>query len=113
MTDFVVVFGITTFTGFGGSFFTIGFIWGFTETRDLFSWPAAFGLAGFSAVFLAAILAGFCGTAFFWAGLAAFLGAPFLTGFLGVDFFVTVFFTGLVAFFCAGFFLLAIRLSFF
>jgi hypothetical protein len=33
-TDRVVVFGITTFRGFGGSFFNMGLIGGFIETSD-------------------------------------------------------------------------------
>src|SRR5688572_28735780 len=76
----VVVRGITTFTGFGGSFFNTGFTLGLIETRDLGSKPPGF------------FATGFCGTIGFGAGLdTAFGAAAFLI-------------TGLAAFFGAGFF---------
>jgi hypothetical protein len=119
-TDLVEVFGITTFTGFGGSFFTIGFIWGFTETKDLFSWPAGFFsacLAGFTSGFFGTTFTGalatFLGAGFLATGFAGFLGAGFGAAFLGAGFLAITFFTGFAAFFAAGFFFVAIRLSFF
>ncbi|HEU4574573.1 MAG TPA: hypothetical protein VFS36_06185 [Chitinophagaceae bacterium] len=117
----VVVFGITTFTGLGGSFFTIGFTGGFIDTSDLGSVPAGFFGAGFTGWLLGAGLlttaflgagfgSGFFGavflataafTAFLAAGLAAFLGAVLfgagLAGFLAADLTVADFFAGFVA----------------
>src|SRR5215467_74807 len=51
---FVVVLGITTFAGFGGSFFIIGFALGFIETRVFGSNPPFFATGA---------AAGFAGTA--------------------------------------------------
>ncbi|MDP4263958.1 MAG: hypothetical protein Q8941_15630 [Bacteroidota bacterium] len=103
----IVVFGITTFVGLGGSFFITGFVAGLIETSDLGSTNPFFlatglttgggvGVAGFTSglwgvlatTFEAGLAAGFfSGTVFLDAGLAAifldtgvsfFLGAAFL-----------------------------------
>ncbi|HET9825948.1 MAG TPA: hypothetical protein VFP87_11470 [Chitinophagaceae bacterium] len=81
-TDLVVVFGITTFTGFGGSFFKIGFIVGFTDTRD-FAGAIGFFIALCSfAIGLATLCSGFFETPFD----AGFLGAGFFMADFGVPF---------------------------
>jgi hypothetical protein len=92
-TDRVVVFGITTFKGFGGSFFTIGFITGFTDTKDFAVISCFFKGAGSFAAGLRTFGAG-----------AGFLETGFVSGFLAIIFFAT----GLVSAFLgaglAGFF---------
>jgi hypothetical protein len=126
----VVVFGITTFVGFGGSFLITGLAVGFIETRDLGSFGFGFfigaggaggGAAGFASTFLAAT-----GAALFATGLTAF-GATGLAAFLTTGFeglaalaagFAVFLATGLgvflaAGFFGAGFFLLAILSGFF
>src|SRR2546423_1340540 len=99
-TDLVVIFGSTIFTGLGGSFFTIGFIAGFTDTNDLtgicFLAGGSF-TPGFTVC--AGLLKGFeivC-TGFLATGFAV---AFFITGLLEADFFaggfLTTAFLGLV-----------------
>src|SRR6266404_5537575 len=126
-TDRVVIFGITTLTGFGGSFFNIGLIIGLTDTKD-FACDSCFLTAAFSfasgllilgsGFFEIIFTAGFFTACFLMAGFfvtpplvgrAAFLGADF-AGFppagragLAIAFFTNVFFAGLTAFLVAGF----------
>jgi hypothetical protein len=77
-TDRVVVFGITTFTGLGGSFFNIGLIKGFTDTKD-FAVGSCFltGACSFAAGF-EAFASGFFETTFATGFTDPFLGADFL-----------------------------------
>ncbi|HLF47520.1 MAG TPA: hypothetical protein VI548_13910 [Chitinophagaceae bacterium] len=135
-TDFVLVLGITIFVGFAGSFFTVDFITGFTDTKERaiskFDFFAA-AFTGFATIFLAAGLAtGFFATTFL-AGLAAFfspvffavtftafLETVFLTGLIEAGFLAVFFLAGFTVFFGtglpagrAGFFFVAIGLSFF
>ncbi|MEI9810992.1 MAG: hypothetical protein WDO16_25660 [Bacteroidota bacterium] len=135
----VVVFGITTLVGLGGSFLMTGLAVGLIDTNDLGSIAPFFlgkglaatatggGATGFTSGFGAAFATG--GGAAFFAG-SAFLGAGFATDFLGTGFsfflgaaflaagfargFLAAFLgAGLAGFFGAGFFLLAIQLAFF
>src|SRR5688572_25657302 len=124
----VVVFGITTLEGLGGSFLITCFTEGFIDTNDLgsllFGFLGATKGAGFSAGLAttagfaatgAGLVTCFCGTTL----AAGFFGATFFgAGFLaGADFFTVFFVTavfleaafgaGLVAFLAACFFLLA------
>jgi hypothetical protein len=82
-TDRVVVFGMTTFVGFGGSFFKIGLIAGFTDTKDFACASCFFKGAG---CFAMGLSSGFFETGFtscFFT--AAFLAAGFNAPFLGAD----------------------------
>ncbi|HEX7904963.1 MAG TPA: hypothetical protein VF487_13895 [Chitinophagaceae bacterium] len=138
----VVVFGITSLVGLGGSFLITGFTFCFIETKDWGSLGLGFLITtgGFSTA-LAATATGFtgaatglatglaicfCGTGFaagFFAGalatgfegfFAALAGIGFFTIFFGAGFLATAFFgAGLLAFFGAGFFLLAMSYPFF
>jgi hypothetical protein len=125
----VVIFGITTFDGLGGSFFKICFTGGFIVTRDLgslgFGFLATMGTAGLAAGagatgFAIGLAAGLdtALTVFRGAGLATFLGAGFLAtvflaGFFAAGFLATAFLVGFAAFLAAGFFLLAMAQAFF
>jgi hypothetical protein len=100
---FVVVFGIATFAGFGGSFLITGFAVGFIDTKDLGSNALGFFATGFAAAP--------AGTAGLTSGLAtdftpAGVGDGFLAGmgFLatGTDLIVGLA-TGFLAGFAAGF----------
>ena len=130
---FVVVFGITTLVGRGGSFFITGLTCGLIDTSDFGStcpfFIAGFGATGasFTGALTAGLLTGFTGV--FAAGLeagfavflatgfeAAFLGNAFLgagffaagrAAFLSAGFFAAAFLAGLATFF-TGFFLLAL-----
>src|SRR5690606_11733273 len=89
----VVVFGITTFVGRGGSFFTTGFAVGLMDTSDFGSTSPLFLAAGLAGAGVADFTSGFAGaflTGAFAAGFEAALAAGFEAG-LAV-------FTGLVAF---------------
>jgi len=89
----VVVLGITTLVGFGGSFLVTGVTLGFIETSDLGSIVPGFfttglgagsGLAGALATaagFGAGLGAGLAGAAFFGAGFTAFFAAGLAAGF--------------------------------
>ncbi|HEX4876596.1 MAG TPA: hypothetical protein VFV31_07985 [Chitinophagaceae bacterium] len=122
----VVVLGITTFDGFGGSFLVTGATFGFIETNDLGSTVPGFlatglgagagsGLAtgalattGLATGLGAGLATGFAAglVTFFGAGLAAFFGAAFAAGFagffagFGADFFTVFLAAGFLA---AGF----------
>jgi hypothetical protein len=135
--DLVVVFGITTFVGLGGSFLTTGFAVGFIETNDLGSGapflPAGFtgGAAGFTSGFGVAFATGagtgfLIGTVFLGVDLAGVFFDTDLSFFLGAGppegragffaaglarGFLTAFLAG--AFLGAGFFLVAILSGFF
>ena len=106
--DFVLIFGITTLAGLGGSFFTTGCTFCFIETKDLGSTPpflaTGFGASTFGAGAgaVAGLLTGFgvgLATAF-GAGLDAGFGAGFLAA---TDFFTAGFFTAFAVGFVAGF----------
>src|SRR4030095_7775343 len=127
-TDLVVVFGITTFVGLGGSFFTIGFTVGFTETKDFA--PSFFFVVACSFATGLLAVATFFATGFFTViFFTGFFTAPFpdtcFAGFFAIVLF-TAFFAGLAlptawtGFLVAGFppfgragFLVGILLPFF
>jgi len=128
----IVVFGITTFDGLGGSFFITGLAVGLIDTRDFGSNAPGFlgatglaggvtatgaGAAGLAAATGAAGFTGagfFTGTGFLATGLAAGLATPFAAFGAGFAAFLGA---GLTAFLGAGFgavfFLVAIQLAFF
>jgi len=132
----IVVFGITTFVGLGGSFLITGLAVGLIDTKDLGSTaPFFFFATGWGATGGACLTSGLCGgfaaceaagfleaTVFLGADLAAiffdtgfsfFLLAAFLAAGFARGFFATFLGADLVGFFEAGFFLLAIHLAFF
>ncbi|HYC39316.1 MAG TPA: hypothetical protein VEB63_02425 [Chitinophagaceae bacterium] len=99
----VVVFGITIFVGFGGSFFTTGRAFGLIETSDLGSTDPGFfgaGTSGLETGFAALTgLLGFC-TGFFATGFFVFWVEFFFIGLAaGLE---TFFGAGRLAFFLAG-----------
>jgi hypothetical protein len=95
-TDRVVVFGITTFIGFGGSFFKMGFGVGFTDTRDF---GAATGFLIGTCSFAAGLLTALGGCGFFEMALATTF---FVMGFFPTDFVAPFLGAGLAGFPPAG-----------
>src|SRR5882724_2990034 len=82
----IVVLGITTFVGLGGSFFTIGFVAGLMETSDFGSTAPFFlatGLTTGGGAGVAGFTSGLCGT--FAATFATGLATGFLAGTIFLD----------------------------
>jgi hypothetical protein len=100
-TDRVVVFGIATFTGFGGSFFKMGLTVGFTDTKDF---EAATGfLSGTGGSFGAGFVTALGGRGFFTTTLATTFFATGLCA-CDTDFVAPFLGAGLAGFFAIAFF---------